>query len=117
MAKNWTVSELTECIIKGGDESKVAIADAGKRFPQTTNLINSIVTAIGGNSIALASFRELMGAMPEWATVRKIDSVLKAGVPEAEEDEDVKETKEEKKPSNGNGCSAGGGCGRGLYPG
>ena len=59
MAKNWTIAELTECIIKGGDEAKTAIADVGKRYALTTNLINRIVTAIGGNSIALASFSEL----------------------------------------------------------
>lgn len=86
MAKNWTMAEATKEVLAGNKE---AIVDIGKRFPLTANAI----AAMGNNEGALT----IIGALPEHITARKIESVLKDGVEETAEDEEVTEEKETKK--------------------
>jgi len=93
MAKNWNIREFAEVVANGGDAKKEAIADAGKRFPLAANLVSSIVA-----TSAKDDFVEFASALPDWVTMRKVESVLKDGVsaPAEEETEEVEEEKVEK---------------------
>ena len=80
MAKNWKVGEALRAIQSGNKED---IMDIGRRFPLFANL--AAQTNEAGASI--------IDCVPEYVSARKIESVLKGDVQEAEttEDEDVEE--------------------------
>lgn len=88
MAKNWTMCEAIEEMANGTKES---IADFGGRYPLTTTLM---AKAVSGDKEAVV---ELIKALPEHITVRKIEATLKTGVAEVEANEEAEEV-EEKKP-------------------
>ena len=88
MAKNWKVAEAINAI-RNGD--KDAIADIGRRFPLFA------VNAATVNDGAMG----LIEAIPEFITVRKMESVLKKGVDDSEvesEEDEIDEEEEEVKP-------------------
>ena len=88
MAKNWKVAEAVNAI-RNGD--KDAIADIGRRFPLF------VVNAATVNDGAMG----LIEAIPEFITVRKMESVLKKGVDDSEvesEEDEIDEEEEEVKP-------------------
>lgn len=78
MAQNWNVKQALAAINKGDKE---AITDIGRRFPLTSN----ILARIGEDKAA----GELIGALPDHITVRKIESILKDGVQVDDSDNDV----------------------------
>lgn len=85
MAKNWKVAEAVNAI-RNGD--KDAIADIGRRFPLFA------VNAATVNDGAMG----LIEAIPEFITVRKMESVLKKGVDDSEvesEEDEIDEVEEE----------------------
>lgn len=88
MAKNWTMCEAIEEMANGTKEN---IADFGGRYPLTTTLM---AKAVSGDKEAVV---ELIKALPEHITVRKIEATLKTGVAEVEANEEAEEV-EEKKP-------------------
>ena len=88
MAKNWTMCEAIEEMANGTKES---IADFGGRYPLTTTLM---AKAVSGDKEAVV---ELIKALPEHITVRKIEATLKTGVAEVEANEEAEKV-EEKKP-------------------
>lgn len=88
MAKNWKVAEAVNAI-RNGD--KDAIVDIGRRFPLFA------VNAATVNDGAMG----LIEAIPEFITVRKMESVLKKGVDDSEvesEEDEIDEEEEEVKP-------------------
>lgn len=87
MAKNWSMKEATKEILAGNKE---AIVDVGRRFPLTANAI----AKMGNNEGAIT----IINALPEHISARKIESVLKDGVQEIEDDE-VEEVNTEEEPS------------------
>ena len=90
MAQNWNVKQALAAINKGNKE---AIADIGRRFPLTSN----ILARIGEDKAA----GELINALPDHITVRKIESILKDGiqVDDSDNDVDVDDEVEEKSES------------------
>ena len=98
MAKNYTLAEAAKVIAEGKDYE--ALQDIGRRFPLTL----AAIAKMGNNEGAI----ELINALPEHITARKIESILKDGVVETEVDTDdddevktpdeVKEEKKERKP-------------------
>ena len=98
MAKNYTLAEAAKVIAEGKDYE--AIQDIGRRFPLTL----AAIAKMGNNEGAI----ELINALPEHITARKIESILKDGLTESEVDTDdddevktpdeVKEEKKERKP-------------------
>lgn len=90
MAKNWTVSEVVNEIMSGNKNE--VFTDAGKRFPNAVALINGVICGLS-NEDAKEAFKELMGAMPDWATARKIEGAFKAKASEDDSDEDEEEEK------------------------
>lgn len=93
MATNYSLAQARAEINKGNKE---AILDFGRRFPLATVLLSKI----GKNE----AVDELLNALPEHVTIRKIESVLKDGVNISDvDDEDeavpVEEVEEEKKPA------------------
>lgn len=85
MAKNWTMKEAAKEVLANNKE---AIVDIGRRFPLTM----AAIIKTNGNEGAL----DIINALPDHITARKIESVLKDGVQEIEEDETVEEAVEEK---------------------
>ncbi|WP_290771740.1 hypothetical protein [Anaerofustis sp.] len=92
MAKNWTVAELGNALIAGGDEAMEAVADAGKRFPTITTIMSSLVSSMP-NEKAMENLKNFFNAVPEWGTIRKFDSIIKVEASEEEEEEVVKPAK------------------------
>ena len=90
MAKNWTVSEVVNEIMSGNKNE--VFTDAGKRFPNAVALINGVICGLS-NEDAKEAFKELMGAMPDWATARKIEGAFKAKTSDDDSDEDEEEEK------------------------
>lgn len=91
MAQNWNVKQALAAINKGNKE---AITDIGRRFPLTSN----ILARIGEDKAA----GELINALPDHITVRKIESILKDGVQVDDSDNDVDvddEIKADEKPA------------------
>ena len=86
MAKNWTVAELGNALIAGGDEAMEAVADAGKRFPTITTIMSSLVSSMP-NEKAMENLKNFFNAVPEWGTIRKFDSIIKVEASEEEEEE------------------------------
>ena len=84
MAKNWTVAEAVEAILAG---DQAAIADLGKRFPRMTVAI----AKMGTNEGAL----ELIKALPEHVTIRKLEANAKDGMEDEVEDTDSDEDSED----------------------
>lgn len=90
MAKNWTVSEVVNEIMSGNKNE--VFTDAGKRFPNAIALINGVICGLS-NEDAKEAFKELMSAMPDWATTRKIEGAFKAKASDDDSDEDEEEEK------------------------
>lgn len=80
MAKNWKFGEAVRAIKTGNKEE---IMDIGRRFPLFLNLATQV------NEAAV----ELIDCVPDYCTARKIESVLKGEIQEAEstEEEEVVE--------------------------
>lgn len=87
MAKNWSAKEAIVVLAQGKD--KAAIQDIGRRFP---------LFATAG-SRGVEGLLEIIQALPDNITVRKVEGVLKEGVGEYEEEKEEKpaKAKEEKK--------------------
>lgn len=81
MAKNWKANELIEEIQNG---NKDAIFDAGRRFPIFTTF------AAKGNVEGLV---EIIKALPDYITVRKIETILKENVQPIEDEEEEEQPK------------------------
>jgi hypothetical protein len=62
MATNWKMNEIIDVLKNGKAED---IQDIGKRFPLTTV------------AVASGRFAKILGALPDYITVRKIEAVLK----------------------------------------
>lgn len=84
MAKNWKANELIEEIQNG---NKDAIFDAGRRFPIFTTF------AAKGNIEGLV---EIIKALPDYITVRKIETILKENVQPIEDEEEEEEEPKKK---------------------
>lgn len=82
MAKNWSMRQAAEAVLAGNKED---IIDIGRRFPLTLNALSSM----NGNKGAM----DIISALPEHITARKIEAGLKDGVVESVEDE-IEEPKE-----------------------
>ena len=82
MAKNWSMRQAAEAVLAGNKED---IIDIGRRFPLTLNALSSM----NGNKGAM----DIISALPEHITARKIEAGLKDGVAESVEDE-IEEPKE-----------------------
>lgn len=80
MATNWNVKDAYNAIIAGKKED---IIDLGHRFP----LALSVLSKIGEANPAV----ELINALPEHVTVRKIEQILKGDVEEVEAAETAKD--------------------------
>lgn len=97
MAKNWTIKEAFVAIKNGDMES---IMDLGKRFPLATNLITRLTVTKDNPAIG-----QFVSLLPDYNTVGKLNTVLKEGVKETTEPEEVEEkdsevkAKEEVKPA------------------
>ena len=81
MAKNWTAAEAFQALMDGDKDARIEL---GKRFPL----------------FATATAEEIIGAIPDYVTARKIEAQLAADVDdeveeEAEEEEDEEEAEEE----------------------
>ena len=79
MAKNWTAAEAFQALMDGDKDARIEL---GKRFPL----------------FATATAEEIIGAIPDYVTARKIEAQLAADVDdeveeEAEEEEEVKPAK------------------------
>lgn len=88
MAKNWMIPEVVTAMVDG-DES--AIQDFTKRNPLASNLI---AKAISGDTDAMVKF---FMNVPEYLSLRKMESVLKEDVEPFEEDGKEKKAKAPKK--------------------
>lgn len=89
MAKNWKLGEAVRAIQAGNKED---IIDLGRRFPLFSNLAAQV------NEAGMA----LIDCVPDYCTARKIESVLKGDVQEADEGEDEgaeEEAPEKKAPA------------------
>lgn len=84
MAKNWKVGEAVKAIQAGNKED---IQDIGRRFPLFANLAAQV------NEAGVA----LLDCVPDYCTARKIESVLKGDVQEAETE--AEETEEDPAPA------------------
>lgn len=83
MAKNWTVAEAVAVIREG--KNKEDISDIAKRFPLFA--VNAAANVEG--------LVNLLSAMPEYLTARKIETVLKDGVQPASAEDTDEDTEEE----------------------
>lgn len=87
MAKNWTMAEAMK-VISAADLNSEEIADLYRRFPNVARLMTAIAS---GDTMAA---KILIGFLPEWATVGKIEKVIKAAGEAdngSEDDTDVNE--------------------------
>ena len=86
MAKNWTMKEALEAVATGNKEG---LQDLGRRFPLT------II------ALAKGDIETIINALPDYITARKIESVLKDGVQETSDDDNVEVEEEvvEEKPA------------------
>lgn len=73
MAKNWTVKEAYDAIVKGDKE---AIADIGKRYPM-------VLAALAKGDVGV-----IIGGIPDYVTARKMNDVFKGDVEDVESDTD-----------------------------
>lgn len=89
MAINWSMAAALHAVKENKNE---AIIDLGKRFPLT---LKALVEAKDNEGAAT-----IIDALPERITARKIESVLKDGVQEIEDEDDIDEQEEKpvKKP-------------------
>lgn len=81
MAKNWKIKEAIEALNAGIKED---VIDIGRRFPLFLSL------AVRTNEAG----QELLSCVPDYISVRKMESVLKSGITETD-GEDVAEDDEE----------------------
>lgn len=91
MAKNWTMAEAMK-VISAADLNSEEIADLYRRFPNVARLMTAIAS---GDTMAA---KMLIGFLPEWATVGKIEKVIKAAGEAdngSEDDTDVNEDSSE----------------------
>lgn len=100
MAKNWTMAEAMK-VISAADLNSEEIADLYKRFPNVARLMTAIAS---GDTMAA---KMLIGFLPEWATVGKLEKDIKnAGEADDNAEDDVtsgdeeveEETEEEEAP-------------------
>lgn len=92
MAKNWTAAEAAKVIVEGTDIE--AIADIGRRFPVISNKLARCNSAVV----------EVMAALPEYITIRKLEAAFKNSSDDEEEIEveteaPKKKAKKEEKPA------------------
>lgn len=82
MAKNWTAAEAIEAI---KNDDRAAIKDIGNRFPLFAHY-------------AACDPTEIVKALPEYLTARKIEGILKGDLSaeEADADEEIEEVVEKK---------------------
>ena len=88
MAKNWTMAEAAVAI---NSRDKEALLDIGKRFPLATSVIER---ALLGDRDAVV---ELITALPDYNTMNKFNTAIKAGIDESadvETSDDVEENDE-----------------------
>lgn len=87
MAKNYTITEVVNIVSEGKDYE--SIADIGKRFPVLLKLV-ATVSAIAGDS-----FKEFMTYIPDAVTANKVNTAIKANIPDAGEQDAQEEVQEE----------------------
>lgn len=85
MAKNWTAAEAAKVIVEGTDIE--AIADIGRRFPVISNKLARCNSAV----------IDVMEAIPEYITIRKLEAAFKSTSENEEEIEVETAPKKEKK--------------------
>lgn len=86
MAKNYSISEAVEIIVKGQDME--SIADIGRRYPVMAHKI-AVVAAKAGEE-----FVDFMSFMPDYLSANKVNTAIKKAIEggETESDEDADET-------------------------
>ena len=90
MAKNYTISEAVAIIVEGKDLE--SISDLGKRFP----ILTAKIAALGAK--AGNSFVEFMNYMPEHVTANKVNTIIKNGVQDSDDEDADNEDAEQEKP-------------------
>jgi hypothetical protein len=80
MATNWKMNEVMGLLKNGKIED---LQDVGKRFPLTMM------------AVASGDLEKVLGAIPDYITVRKIESMLKGDVSDAEDEEVADDVAEE----------------------
>lgn len=101
MAKNWTMAEAMKVISTSAINSE-EVADLYRRFPNVSRFMTAITS---GNAVAAMM---LIGFLPEWATVGKIEKVIKAAGEAddnaeddtASDEDSSEETEEEEAPKS-----------------
>lgn len=97
MAKNWNAAMAVEALNGSEDQRKELMMDAGRRFPITVASLVTLHSMASASETGKEAFKNIIGSLPEWVTLRKIEGVLKADVViEDEEEEPAKPAKEEK---------------------
>lgn len=96
MAQNWNVKQALAAINKGNKED---ITDIGRRFPLTL----SVLSMLKGNDAA----EELVNAIPDHITTRKIEAALKDGIQVDDSDNDVEESEAKEETTKENKATAG----------
>lgn len=96
MAQNWNVKQAFAAINKGNKED---ITDIGRRFPLTL----SVLSMLKGNDAA----EELVNAIPDHITTRKIEAALKDGIQVDDSDNDVEGSEAKEDTTKENKATAG----------
>lgn len=90
MAKNYTITEVVNIVSEGKDFE--SIADIGKRFPVLLKLVATVSAKAGD------SFKEFMAYIPDAVTANKVNTEIKANIPDAgEQDAQEEAEKPDKK--------------------
>lgn len=87
MAKNYTPKELFNVIVDGTDIE--ALTDIGRRYPLLTVKLAKLAPVAG-------DVAEVLGALPDYLSARKLEKTLRGGAPEAEADTEDEAVEEEK---------------------
>ncbi len=96
MAKNWNAAMAVEALNGNDDQRKELMFDAGRRFPIVTTSLVTLHAIASTSEVGKAAFNDILGNLPEWVTLRKIEAPLKADIVVEDEEEKVeKKTKKE----------------------
>lgn len=99
MATNYTFAQAIKIMHEGTNTE--AIVEITRRFPQLTLLVNTVLTKAGEDFVKLAA------AFPDYLTANKMNSMLKKGTTDGEDEENAEdndtEEKAEEKPARRRG--------------
>ena len=93
MAKNWNVKMSVEALNGTHEARKEFVNDAGKRFPNTVTALVTLHALTAASVTGSEAFTNIFNAVPEYTTLRKLESVLKSEVDDTEEEPVIKEKK------------------------